>query len=894
MRSPLWKLYFSSAGPSGALDAALFGEDDASTDDRDEAPDSSGATRSSMLASVDRFLTAANVVRDAVMDPADVLAADHVLNLSWASVADKRYLVKRFGDHLKAELKIHDIPFSQHHDPTKLVRPELMLRCLAYMAHEEILALCPRPEDDVWHTRSRLAARRLQVRLHDSDACRWSLTDASVALRSDHIGRLVALQGSVTRASPIRPYVQRLNLTCPRCKAVVPYVLHDGRWRPPDGCAAKGCRVKALVPDRASAVCRDFQKVTLQEAPDVTDLNADLQYGRVPRTIEVELFDDLVDSCVPGDALKVLGIVKSVEVEGGRGGGGFGGKGKGQRNEYNFFIEALSVHNAKAAPTNASAAAAVATGGPASGGLAAGGGGGAAAGSPAAGGRSGITFSVRELQEIAKLHAAWNGAMFELLAASFSPAIFGHEVVKAGLLLGLFGGSTQTRSADAALVGKRADIHVLVVGDPGMGKSQMLTAASHLAPRGVYVGGSTASSSGLTVTAVRDQQTGDFMLEAGALVMGDQGCCCIDEFDKMKDSEHQALLEAMEQQSISVAKAGIVCSLPARTSILAAANPINGHYNKTKTVCENLKLPPNILSRFDLVFVLLDTPNTDMDKLLSRHIMQLHAGAAGTGAQRMADGGLAGGGRFAQEAGYAHWASQEDASLAQRLREAATRYGEGDLLPPPLLRRYIAYARAHVHPRLSDAAQVELHKFYLQLRAGQRGADSVPITARQLESLVRLAEARARMDLREDVTRQDALDAVAVVRETIVFDAVADHLAQQGTRGFGGGGSDGAFGSAAPMGMPPPSLQSRGGRGAGKVKAARDFASSLEHAASHRNSAIFTRNDLRSAIASFGQCPFPTPDDFIEYLNDQQYLLKHAGCNYRLASSSISMHGSQR
>eukprot|EP00966_Prymnesium_polylepis_P059640 1382925-Prymnesium_polylepis.1 len=152
-----------------------------------------------------------------------------------------------------------------------------------------------------------------------------------------------------------------------------------------------------------------------------------------------------------------------------------------------------------------------------------------------------------------------------------------------------------------------------------MGKSQMLTATAALAPRGVYVCGNTTSSSGLTVTVVKDAVSGDYGLEAGALVMGDQGACCIDEFDKMGGGEHQALLEAMEQQSISVAKAGIVCSLSARTAVIAAANPVGGHYNGTKTASENLKLPPNLLSRFDLIFVLLDRPNAQMDALLSEH-----------------------------------------------------------------------------------------------------------------------------------------------------------------------------------------------------------------------------------------------------------------------------------
>ena len=245
----------------------------------------------------------------------------------------------------------------------------------------------------------------------------------------------------------------------------------------------------------------------------------------------------------------------------------------------------------------------------------------AAARTPGERADAGLALSAADLHGIADVAAEPN--LLQLLSHSLCPPIFGHEVVKAGLILGLFGGTHRGVTDPQQAVGSRADVHVLVVGDPGMGKSQMLTATAALAPRGVYGCGNTTSSSGLTVTVVKDAATGDFALEAGALVMGDQGCCCIDEFDKMSGGEQQALLEAMEQQSISVAKAGIVCSLSARTAVLAAANPVGGHYSNAKTTAENLKLPPNILSRFDLIFVLLDRPNVHMDELLSAHVIHL-------------------------------------------------------------------------------------------------------------------------------------------------------------------------------------------------------------------------------------------------------------------------------
>jgi len=197
------------------------------------------------------------------------------------------------------------------------------------------------------------------------------------------------------------------------------------------------------------------------------------------------------------------------------------------------------------------------------------------------------------------------------------------------------------------------------VGDPGLGKSQMLTSCAAAAPVSVFVCGNTSTSSGLTVTLSRDgSSSGDFALEAGALVMADQGVCCIDEFDKMSN-QHQALLEAMEQQSVSIAKSGVVCSLPARTGVLAAANPVGGHYNKAKTVSENLRLNPALLSRFDLVFILVDKPDPEMDGMLSEHIMRLHSGK---GRARTASSSMTG----------ASFASEQGETLREKLRRKPT------------------------------------------------------------------------------------------------------------------------------------------------------------------------------------------------------------------------------
>uniref|UniRef100_A0A8C2WWX4 DNA helicase MCM8 n=1 Tax=Cyclopterus lumpus TaxID=8103 RepID=A0A8C2WWX4_CYCLU len=326
----------------------------------------------------------------------------------------------------------------------------------------------------------------------------------------------------------------------------------------------------------------------------------------------------------------------------------------------------------------------------------------------------------------------------------------GDTVTVTGIVRVTSDGTKRTKShkhTDKNSVPVRGDPHILMVGDPGLGKSQMLQvkhsytfthqslcvqvyiAVCNLAPRGIYVCGNSTSTAGLTVSLSRDAGTGDFALEAGALVLADQGLCCIDEFDKL-GSQQQALLEAMEQQSVSLAKAGIVASLPARTSVVAAANPVGGHYNRSKTVSENLKMGSAILSRFDVVFLLLDIPDESHDRHLSEYIMANRAGKGRTSGAVVT--------RAGNDLETSILLDHSDMPLSERLQVQA---GETvDPIPVCLLRKYISYARQYVHPRLSPEAAQTLKTFYLSLRAQGHSADSTPITTRQLESLIRLTE----------------------------------------------------------------------------------------------------------------------------------------------------------
>lgn len=303
------------------------------------------------------------------------------------------------------------------------------------------------------------------------------------------------------------------------------------------------------------------------------------------------------------------------------------------------------------------------------------------------------------------------------LTHSIAPSIYGYDHIKEAILYLLFGGVSKTLPD----VNVRGEMNALLIGDPGTAKSQLLQYVARIAPRGLYTSGRGTTAAGLTAAVIREKG-GSMSLEAGALVLADKGIACIDEMDKMRPEDRVAIHEAMEQHTVSVAKGGIVATLNARTAVLAAANPALGRYEPHRTVAENISLPVTILSRFDIIFVLRDVPNKDADGKMSQHILEIHRR-----------------GRTPVEA-------PVDAEL---------------------LRKYISYAKT-IQPELSDAALNKLRDFYLAMRAASESEGSpVAITARQLESLVRVAEARARAALRKEVTAEDADAAIALMKRSL-------------------------------------------------------------------------------------------------------------------------------
>ncbi|KAK9724046.1 hypothetical protein RND81_05G044400 [Saponaria officinalis] len=668
---------------------------------------------------------------------------------------------------------------------------------------------------------------KINIRLHNYPESMIALRN----LKAAYIDRLVSVRGTVVKVSTVRPLVIQMMFKCIQCGADIERFFPDGKFSPPTKCAMQCCKGRTFSPMRSTARSIDFQKIRLQELLKPENH----EEGRVPRTVECELTEDLVDACIPGDVVTVMGIIRQINNYMDLGGGKSKSKYQGL---YYLYLEGVSVTNSKSQsiPEDSPYATADARASEMS---------------------DLFSFSPRDLEFIVKFSEEHGPDVFRQIIQSVCPSIYGHDLVKAGITLCLFGG-VRKHSMDQNKVPVRGDIHVIVVGDPGLGKSQLLQAAAAVSPRGIYVCGNATTNAGLTVAVVKDRMTSDYAFEAGAVVLADRGLCCIDEFDKMS-AEHQALLEAMEQQCVSVAKAGLVASLSARTTILAAANPVGGHYDRAKTVNENLKMSSALLSRFDLVFILLDRPDEHLDKRLSEHIMALHSGYGDKSStfKKLCRGG-------SQSLGQTDISGKTE-TLVSKLRLDPKKDSEFVPLPAPLLRKYIAYARTFIFPRMSKAAADILQNFYLRLRDRNTSADGTPITARQLESLVRLSEARARIDLREEITEQDALDVVEIMKESLYDKYVDEH----GVIDFARSG------------------------GMSQQKEAKRFLSALNKQSESDQKDSFSISEIYGLADRIG-LRVPDIDVFVDNLNTVGFLIKKGPRTYQLTSSSYSRSQSSR
>jgi replicative DNA helicase Mcm len=480
---------------------------------------------------------------------------------------------------------------------------------------------------------------------------------------SDHIGRLVMMHGIIVRASSITPLVIRATFRCPVCGELNHIEQSGQTLQKPQKCLACDNRKNFELVPRES-VFIDHQLVTIQERPE------DLPPGQLPRSITVELKDDIVDVARPGDRITMTGSIKLLPKYG-RG---------GELRTYDIQIDASFCEVS---------------------------------------GRDQELLELTPEDEEEILEIARDPFVHQKLLNSIAPSIYGNEYIKESVLYLLLGG-VEKELEDVRI---RGDINVLLVGDPGTAKSQMLNFSAKVAPRGLMTTGRGSTAAGLTAAVVKEGGTGNFVLEAGALVLADKGICCIDEIDKMRDEDRGAIHPAMEQQIVPIAKGGIVATLNARCSILAAANPTLGRYNPYQTIAQNITLPVTILSRFDLIFILRDTPDSQLDNEIAGHILGLHKNLK--------------------------------SSIAP--------------LDNQMMRKYISYAK-RLKPRLTDPVIERFQEFYVQMRnASMEGgeASAVAITARQLESLVRMAEARARAHLREEVTIEDAEGVINLMQKSL-------------------------------------------------------------------------------------------------------------------------------
>jgi len=481
-------------------------------------------------------------------------------------------------------------------------------------------------------------------------------------IRAAHLRRLIAVDGIMVRASAIRPMLRVAVFRCSNCGAKYRIPQEEARITPPDRCArcmSKRSRFE-LIAEESDYI--DFQLVGIQEKPE------DLPPGQLPRIIDVGLKGDIVDVARPGDRVIVTGVLQAIHDR----------EPDSLRKTSKMYLEAVSIERASKEPE---------------------------------------TLTITPEEEKLFREMAKDPEIHKKLVESIAPSIHGLEHIKKAVMLLLFGGRTK-QYPDGTKV--RGDIHVLLVGDPGTGKSQLLKYVAMMAPRGIYTSGRGSTAAGLTAAVVRDK-TGGMMLEAGALVLADMGVACIDEIDKMRSEDRVAIHEAMAQQTISIAKGGIVATLNARTSILAAANPVLGRYDPYRSFTDNVDLPITILSRFDLIFVLRDEPQKERDEKLAEHILGLQ--------------------------------SKSTAVTSPPIK-------------PEVLKKYIAYAK-RIQPELTPSAAKLIKDFYLQMRSIYQQTSTVTITARQLESLIRLAEARARAALREYVTEEDVFDVIDLMKRSL-------------------------------------------------------------------------------------------------------------------------------
>jgi len=495
-------------------------------------------------------------------------------------------------------------------------------------------------------------------------------------LRSTHVGKLVSMEGIVRKATEVRPKLTAAAFECLNCGHVTTVEQDEARLKEPTECTHRVCRKRG--PFKLSFTHSKFvdaQKIRLQEFPE------GLKGGEQPQTLDVNVEGSLSGKVFPGDRVAITGLLRVAQRQ----------YQNVKNTTFDLFLDANSIEVED---------------------------------------KAFLEIEILQEDEAKIVELAKKADIKQAIVSSFAPSIFGYESVKEAIALQLFSGVPKSLP-DGSHV--RGDIHILLVGDPGIAKSQLLRYVIQLAPRGIYTSGKSSTSAGLTATAIKDEfGDGRWTLEAGALVLADQGIAAVDEMDKMRAEDRSSLHEAMEQQTISVAKAGIVATLQSRCALLGAANPRYGRFDPYESIAEQINMQPTLLSRFDLIFVLTDVPNEGRDTDIAKHILA------------------------------SHFAGELAASGSPDQEVHAASYPLSPAIEVELLRKFIAYAK-RINPVLSEDAKQQFIDYYVGLRKQGGEGSPIPITARQLEALVRLGEASARMRLSRRVTLDDAKRVIQIV-----------------------------------------------------------------------------------------------------------------------------------
>lgn len=484
-------------------------------------------------------------------------------------------------------------------------------------------------------------------------------------LRSRNLNEMLVIEGIVRQASDVRPQVVNAKFECPSCGTVLSVLQIERKFREPMRCSCGRRGGFKLI----SKEMVDTQRLVIEESPE------SLTGGEQPKRINIFLKEDLVEpnmeeKTTPGSRVKIVGVLKEVPVPLPSG---------GLSTRFELALEANNIIPLE---------------------------------------ETFEELDINEEDERQILELSQDPKLFEKLTRSIIPSVWGYDEIKRCLILQLFGGVEKTL-ADGQK--NRGDIHILLIGDPGVAKSATLNFMAKISPKGRYVVGKSSSGAGLTATVVRDEYLRGWSLEAGSMVLANKGLICIDELEKMDPVDRSAMHEAMEQQTVTISKANVHATLRAETSVLAAANPKFGRFDPFQSIAQQIDLPPTLINRFDVIFPLRDLPNREKDELIAIHVLHEHQ-----------------------------------------------KKGEEMLISRELLRKYVAFAKQRIKPFLTDDAVMEIKEFYVELRnmpvSSEGALRPIPISARQLQALIRMSEASAKMRLSPTVDSEDAKRAIEIMK----------------------------------------------------------------------------------------------------------------------------------